>query len=101
MTAAEDAADPAAALDEANDALDEVLELRTLLALLPDAAEADRLDGYRIFEAKNMLLSVENAVEHPEAAHILLCSGNAAQALSALRAANANIRLLRETAVLS
>ena len=101
VTAAEDAADLAAALDEANDALDAVLELRTLLALLPDAAEADRLDGYRIFEAKNMLLSVENAVEHPEAAHILLCSGNAAQALSALRAANANIRLLRETAVLS
>ena len=54
-----------------------------------------------IFEAENMLVSVENAVEHPENPHILLCSGNAAQSLSTLYAAKANIRILRETTALS
>ena len=45
--------------------------------------------------------TAENAVEHPENPHILLCSGNAAQSLSTLYAAKANIRILRETTALS
>ena len=93
-------ADRASALDEANDALDEVLGLRTLLALIPESTNPAEIEGYRIFESKNMLQSAENAVEHPENPHALLCSGNAAQALSTLHAANANIRLLRETTAL-
>ena len=101
ITIPADTADRDAALAEANDALDEVLNFRTLLVLLPEDAEADGLAGHRVFEAKNMLRSAENAVEHPENPHILLCGGNAAQALSALRAANANFRLLRETAIVS
>lgn len=93
--------DCASAFGEANDALDEVLGLRTLLALVPEGADASAVQGYCIFEAENMLVSAENAVEHPENPHILLCSGNAAQSLSTLYAAKANIRILRETTALS
>ena len=75
--------------------------LRTLLALVPEGADASAVQGYCIFEAENMLVSVENAAEHPENPHILLCSGNAAQSLSTLYAAKANIRILRETTALS
>ena len=93
--------DCASAFGEANDALDEVLGLRTLLALVPEGTDASAVQGYCIFEAENMLVSVENAVEHPENPHILLCSENAAQSLSTLYAAKANIRILRETTALS
>ena len=75
--------------------------LRTLLALVPEGTDASAVQGYCIFEAENMLVSVENAVEHPENPHILLCSGNAAQSLSTLYAAKANLRILRETTALS
>lgn len=89
--------DPAAALDSANDALDEVLNLRVLLALLPAGADTSSIGHYHYFSENSAALSVEAAVEHPEIPHFLLCSGGATQLLSSLYAANANIRILRET----
>ena len=89
--------DPAAALSAANDALDDAVGFRTLLALLPGPIDAEGPDGYCIFYEQNAVQTVESATEHPETPHLLLSSGNAGALLGSLREANANVRLLKET----
>ena len=83
-----------AALRAANRALDAVLNLKSLMALLP--ADTPAPDGYRVFFAPSEPLSAEEAAAM-QTPQLFVCSSDAAADLQTFLNAGANLRLLRET----
>ena len=100
VTVPEDTGDPAAALKAANEALDAVLNLKSLLALLPAGME-EPSGSWRVFSADSAAPDAETAISNPLTPHLLLCGGGTQALLAELYAANASVRLLRETAPLT
>lgn len=100
VTVPEDTGDPAAALKAANESLDAVLNLKSLLALLPAGME-EPSGSWRVFSADSAAPDAETAISNPLTPHLLLCGGGAQVLLAELYAANASVRLLRETAPLT
>ena len=109
FTNAETMADNAALLDcenvsasllEANDALCRALNTKTLFALLP-AWQQDGITDFSVLTSPQEPVSAEFAVQQTNVPQLLIVSQDAAQTLSTLAAAGANIELLRETTKLS
>ncbi|MBQ5749390.1 MAG: hypothetical protein IIV87_04455 [Oscillospiraceae bacterium] len=96
LTLAEDEASPIDALHEANDALDAVLHMKTLLVLLKPV-QAEGLSGFCVFHADEKQPSVETILAYPNNTRLLTCASDAPQLLERLRGANIAVRLLRET----
>lgn len=86
------------ALDQANDALDSVLNVKSVLALMPQAL-TQPVTGYRVFTADEAL-APEDAVKDASHAHLLLCRAQPAVLFSVLTQNQASVQLLRETSVL-
>lgn len=94
VTVSPEQTDIPAALRAANAALDELLNVKTLMALLPEGSEAP--DGYRVLFAPAEPLSAEEAalVQTPQ---LFVCGENGAEDIQILLNMGAKLRLLRET----
>lgn len=100
ITVAADWQDVTAELEQANQALELVCKNRTLLALLPQDAEA-RPAGYRIIEAPTARVSATQIANSARRYHLLLCTAeNLEPALAILSGDNITFDLLRETSPL-
>ena len=99
LTVADDCDNVAASLLSANDALCRALNIRSLFALLPSWQQEGVVD-LSILTRPQQPVSAETAVQQPDEPQLLIVSENAAATLSLLRAAGANIELLRETSPL-
>ena len=97
LTVLDGAADVSAALQAANNALDSVLNFKSVMVLLT-ADQAAGLTGYRVFtrpaQADSLAAPADGAAQAPQ---LYLCTQNPAQALAQLQADGADLRLLRET----
>ena len=100
VTVTEDCENVSASLLEANDALCRALNTKTLFALLP-AWQQDGITDFSVLTRPQEPVSAEFAVQQTNAPQLLIVSQDAAQTLSTLAAAGANIELLRETTKLS
>ena len=100
VTVTEDCENVSASLLEANDALCRALNTKTLFALLP-AWQQDGITDFSVLTSPQEPVSAEFAVQQTNAPQLLIVSQDAAQTLSTLAAAGANIELLRETTKLS
>lgn len=100
VTVTEDCENVPASLLEANDALCRALNTKTLFALLP-AWQQDGITDFSVLTRPQEPVSAEFAVQQTNAPQLLIVSQDAAQTLSTLAAAGANIELLRETTKLS
>lgn len=91
------AADSISALDEANEALDDALFLKTILALVPSGTAAD--DGaWRLIQDTGLPAQAQwLAAETPS---LLVCRSDAAALLEQLRTAQASVLQILETTVL-
>lgn len=96
LTVPEDCTDVPAALSAANDALDAVLHVKSLFALLPVWQQAG-VDSYRVLTRPQEPVSAESAAQQSGTSQLLLISEDASAALAALRAAGSTIAHLRET----
>ena len=96
VTVSDDCETVAASLLEANDALCRVLNVKSLFTLLY-SWQQDGITDFSIVTRPQEAISAEFAAQQTNAPQLLVLSQNAAQALSTLRAADANIALLRET----
>ena len=95
--------DPAAALAWGNEALDQVLKSKTLLALVPEGLDTAAVDPYYcvISQPAERLSATAAAQAHGET-HLLLCSAEQlAVSLDILREAQAELVPLLETTVFS
>lgn len=92
----EDCADVPATLQGANEALCRVLNRKSLLALLTES-QADGVEDFRVITRPQELLSAEYAAQQTLAPQLLILSDDAQDALATLRAANAELLLLRES----
>ena len=99
VTAADDCENVPASLLQANDALCRALNIKTLFALLP-AWQQEGVVDFAILTRPQEPVSAEFASQQTDAPQLLILSENASAALSTLKAAKANIELLRETTVL-
>ena len=81
---------------DANDALDAVLHVKSLFALLPAWQQAG-VDSYRILTRPQEPVSAESAAQQSGTSQLLVISEDASAALAALRAAGSTIAHLRET----
>ena len=100
VTVTEDCENVSASLLEANDALCRALNTKTLFALLP-AWQQDGITDFSVLTSPQEPVSAEFAVQQTNVPQLLIVSQDAAQTLSTLAAAGANIELLRETTKLS
>ena len=100
LTVTEDCTNVAASLLEANDALSQALNCKSLFALLP-SWQQEGIDDLHVLTQPQEPVSAEFAAQQSGAPQLLIVSSNVSQTLSTLRAANANIALLRETSALS
>ena len=100
VTVTEDCENVSASLLEANDALCRALNTKTLFALLP-AWQQDDITDFSVLTSPQEPVSAEFAVQQTNVPQLLIVSQDAAQTLSTLAAAGANIELLRETTKLS
>ncbi len=94
LTVSEDEADVSAALSLANEQLDRIVNLKSVLVLLNEA-QADGLDTYRIVLKNDLRADAELQSDC-----VLVCSENAAQTLAALHHQEASLCLIRETTLL-
>ena len=99
VTCPSDSTDVQADLLRADDALDAVLQTRTVMALLP-ADRAGEAEDFRVFSPEIGLPAADAAAD-PSAVHLLVCSSGAGQTLATLAEAEADISLLRETTILN
>lgn len=100
LTVADDCADVPGALLAANNALEQALNRKTTLALLPSYQQSG-IEDFKIITRPQELISAEHAAQQTAAPQLLIVSGDASGALSTLRAAGAELPLLRESAKLS
>ena len=91
LTVPSEEPDVQAALSRANDALDKVLNVKSVLALV-DAAQAEGLEAYRVFSGNGITADTELVSDC-----LFVCSENAEQTLAALRQQEVVFCLLRET----
>lgn len=87
--------DASAALEQANAALDALLQQKTLLALLT-AEQAGALSGYCVTE-RSRAVSAAAAAKRTDRNSLVLCSGSCRRIVTQLTAAGADFRQLRET----
>jgi len=101
LTVPENTADVAAALAAANETLDGILNIKSVMVLLT-AEQASGLSGYRIFTRPAQADALpDSASEKSQAPQLYLCTQNPAQALTQLQAEGDNLLLLRETSPVS
>ena len=102
VTCAADADDAAIALKEANDALEQVLHRKTLLALLTPA-QSEFCPGYCIFVAQTQTAPLSELVAQSDEtqSNLVLCGADIADVLQTLESGGASIRVLRETSPLA
>lgn len=98
LTPEADAEDVSQSLRDANDALDAILNVKSLMALVPEDA-ANGLTGYRIFSLPAAPMSAEKAAQTSAVPTLLICRENAAAALQQLKGAGSQLLPLRETTV--
>lgn len=95
LSVPEDCQDVPGELAQANEALSDALNFKTLLALLPAGSEA--VSGYCVFCQPALPLSAQAAAQSVDAAQLLVLSDGAASALQTLFEAGASVLQLRET----
>lgn len=102
ITCAADADDAAIALKEANDALEQTLHRKTLLALLTPA-QSEFCPGYCIFVSQPQTAPLPELVAQSEETQssLVLCGADVADVLQTLKSGGASIRVLRETSPLA
>ena len=96
LTVPSDCENVSTALLEANDALSRALSRKSLFALLP-SRQQESITDFRILTQPDEPVSADFAAQQTLTPQLLIVSQNAANDLAVLRAANANIALLRET----
>lgn len=96
LTVPADCENVSTALLEANDALCKALNRKSLFALLP-SWQQESITDFRILTLPAEPVSADFAAQQTTSPQLLIVSQDAANTLSTLRAANANIALLRET----
>ena len=95
LTVAEDAANVAASLADANAALDDLTQSKTLLVLV-SAEQEQQAEGYFTVNRRKAV-SVREAVKGERQTCFVICRTDCASVLSQLREENARFYLLRET----
>lgn len=102
ITCAADADDAAIALKEANDALEQTLHRKTLLALLTPA-QSEFCPGYCIFVSQPQTAPLPELVAQSEETQssLVLCGADVADVLQTLKSGGASIRVLRGTSPLA
>ncbi len=95
LTVSEDAADVAANLADANAALDDLTQSKTLLVLV-SAEQEKQAEGY-FTVSRGKAVSVREAVRGERQTCFVICRTDCASVLSQLREENARFYLLRET----
>lgn len=98
LTPEANAEDVSQSLRDANDALDAILNVKSLMALVPED-RTEGLTGYRIFSLPATPMSAEDAAQTSAVPTLLICRENAADELALLKAAGAQLLPLRETTV--
>ena len=99
LTASPDAADVSAALEDANDALYDVLFCKTLMALVTPQ-QAEHLAGYRVFTIPDTRPTVDE-LQAAEASVLIVCGEDAVRTITLLNQAGVSLQLLRETTQLA
>lgn len=95
LTVPEDETDVAGSLAGANEALDALIQSKTLLTLLT-RQQAANAAGYFVVD-RTQAVSAAAAIGREGRSSLVVCTGNCSAAVSALKGADARFRQLRET----
>ena len=95
LTVSDAQTDVSGSLSRANDALDGLIQSKTLLTLL-SRRQASGVSGYFVVD-RSQSVSAASALEREGRTSLVVCAGNCSAAVSALKGSSARFRQLRET----